>query len=104
MLARMGIGTPASGGDRPAVSGRPGRLPDDIDLTLEMLVGRMIGLLLIEISAFHGFAWAEAVLPTPTWWPARGRRPGSGHIRRRDAPRRLVPDGAHRDAGPDVGG
>ena len=29
---------------------------------LEVLVGRMIGLLLIEISAFHGFAWAEAVL------------------------------------------
>ncbi len=25
-------------------------------------MGRMIGLLLIEISAFHGFRWAEAVL------------------------------------------
>jgi hypothetical protein len=37
-------------------------LPHDIDFTLEMLVGRMIGLLFIEISAFHGFAWAEAVL------------------------------------------
>jgi hypothetical protein len=29
---------------------------------LEAVVGRMIGLLLIEISAFHGFQWAEAVL------------------------------------------
>jgi len=37
-------------------------LPDDVDFTLEMVVGRMIGLLLIEISAFHGFKWAEAVL------------------------------------------
>ena len=37
-------------------------LPDDIDFTLEMVVGRMIGLLLIEISAFHGFGWAEQVL------------------------------------------
>ena len=37
-------------------------LPDDIDFTLEMVVSRMIGLLLIEISAFHGFKWAEAVL------------------------------------------
>jgi hypothetical protein len=45
---------------RAAEAGRA--LPDDIDFTLEVLVGRMIGLLLIEISAFHGFAWAEAVL------------------------------------------
>jgi hypothetical protein len=37
-------------------------LPDGVDFTLEMVVGRMIGLLLIEISAFHGFQWAEAVL------------------------------------------
>ncbi len=37
-------------------------LPDDIDFTLESLVARMIGLLLIEISAFHGFRWAEEVL------------------------------------------
>jgi hypothetical protein len=66
MLDRMGIGTgPRTGEDiarmrRAAEAGRV--LPDDIDFTLEMLVGRMIGLLLIEISAFHGFAWAEAVL------------------------------------------
>ncbi|HKH88981.1 MAG TPA: hypothetical protein VKA05_09155, partial [Acidimicrobiales bacterium] len=37
-------------------------LPADVDYTLEVLVTRMIGLLLIEISAFHGFAWAAGVL------------------------------------------
>jgi hypothetical protein len=65
MLDRMGIGAGARTGAaapvrRDAESGRA--LPEDIDVTLEILVGRMIGLLLIEISAFHGFAWAEAVL------------------------------------------
>jgi len=66
MLDRMGIGagprTDATIAEarRDAQLGRA--LPQDIDLTLEILVGRMIGLLLIEISAFHGFAWAEAVL------------------------------------------
>jgi hypothetical protein len=66
MLARMGIGSgPRTEADiarmrRAAERGRA--LPDDIDFTLEMLVGRMIALLFIEISAFHGFAWAEAVL------------------------------------------
>jgi hypothetical protein len=34
----------------------------DIDLSLEMLIQRMASLLLIEISAFHVFAWAEEVL------------------------------------------
>jgi hypothetical protein len=34
----------------------------DLDLGLEMLVQRMTRLLLIEISAFHVFAWAEEVL------------------------------------------
>jgi hypothetical protein len=66
MLRRMGIDTrPKS----PEEVGRVRRLaeeqrvlPEDIDFTLEMVVGRMIGLLLIEISAFHGFQWAEEVL------------------------------------------
>jgi hypothetical protein len=66
MLRRMGIDNrPKS----PEETGRLRRLaveqrvlPDDIDFTLEMMVGRMIGLLLIEISAFHGFQWAEEVL------------------------------------------
>jgi hypothetical protein len=34
----------------------------DIDLEFEMMIQRMINILLIEISAFHTFAWAEAVL------------------------------------------
>ncbi len=71
MLARMGIG-PASAAPSGATDERRHRtlldhraLPDDIDVTLEVVVGRMIGLLLIEISAFHGFRWAEGVLSDP---------------------------------------
>ena len=66
MLTRMGIDTRPKSPDeigrlrRAAVEARV--LPDDIDFTLESVVGRMIGLLLIEISAFHGFRWAEEVL------------------------------------------
>jgi hypothetical protein len=64
MLERMGITPPAS---RPtpeaAIAARASRvLPDDIDLALEIVIRRMIGLLFIEISAFHSFRWAEAVL------------------------------------------
>ena len=66
MLARMGIDNrPKSDADmakmrEAAVAART--LPDGIDFMAELVVGRMIGLLLIEISAFHGFAWAEGVL------------------------------------------
>jgi hypothetical protein len=66
MLARMGIDPTPKTAEQlialrdAAMAGRV--LPDDIDFTLEMVVSRMIGLLLIEISAFHGFQWAEAVL------------------------------------------
>ena len=66
MMKRMGIDPkPKSSAQleqtrRVAISERT--LPDDIDFTLEAVVSRMIGLLLIEISAFHGFAWAEEVL------------------------------------------
>ena len=66
MLARMGIDPrPKSAAEldslrRSALDHRV--LPDAIDFTLEMVVSRMIGLLLIEISAFHGFRWAEEVL------------------------------------------
>lgn len=67
MLERMGIATPGSLGkvDLAAARARAmaGRLwPDDVGFDLEMLVERMTRLLLIEISAFHTFAWAEAVL------------------------------------------
>ena len=36
--------------------------PDDVDYELEALIERMARLLLIEISAFHAFAWAEELL------------------------------------------
>ncbi len=66
MLTRMGLPTgPRAESDlaRMRQSAEAARvLPGDIDFTLELVVGRMIGLLLIEISAFHGFSWAEAVL------------------------------------------
>jgi hypothetical protein len=66
MLARMGIPSGPRTAEEIAAMQEVARgqrcLPEDIDFTLEMLVGRMIGLLLIEISAFHGFSWAEAVL------------------------------------------
>jgi hypothetical protein len=65
MLARMGIGAKKS--DAPDVSGaRKQMLGEqtfpDINLDLEMLIARMASLLLIEISAYHTFAWAEEVL------------------------------------------
>ena len=37
-------------------------LPSDLPISVELLLQRMIGLLFIEIAAFHGFRWAEAVL------------------------------------------
>ena len=66
MLERMGIdpkpktAAQVEQAQRAAMSNRV--LPDDIEYTLETVVDRMIGLLLIEVSAFHGFRWAEAVL------------------------------------------
>jgi hypothetical protein len=66
MLERMGIdpkpktAAQVEQAQRAAMSNRV--LPDDVEYTLETVVDRMIGLLLIEVSAFHGFRWAEAVL------------------------------------------
>ena len=66
MLERMGISAPGSGGApdpeliRKTLMGM--RVFDDVDFDLEMLIARMASLLLIEISAFHVFAWAEEVL------------------------------------------
>jgi hypothetical protein len=58
MLQRMGIGQMArASADR--------LWPDDVSIDLEMLVERMVRLLLIEISAFRTFAWAEEVLDDP---------------------------------------
>jgi hypothetical protein len=59
MLQRMGFNRPGSGNAPPPP---PRVLPDDVDADLEGLIGFMARLLLIEISAFHTFAWAEEVL------------------------------------------
>jgi len=63
MMQRMGI-TPAAPGPNAEAPRRPApeRLFPEIDGELELQIQRMIGLVLIEISAFHLFAWAEAVL------------------------------------------
>jgi hypothetical protein len=57
MLARMGFGPPGSA--QPTFERR---LPDDIDVNLEMMASFMIRVLFIEISAFHAFRWAETWL------------------------------------------
>ena len=64
MRERMGIPTTSGAVDPAAMRERmlAARVFDDLDLGLEMLIHRMINILLIEISAFHIFAWAEAVL------------------------------------------
>jgi hypothetical protein len=65
MLERMGIvpvgGTPPTPEEVRRNAEAMRRFPD-IDLSLEMMARRMVGLLFIEVSAFHTFAWAEEVL------------------------------------------
>jgi hypothetical protein len=60
MLARMGFG-----GGAPSGLDAPRLLPADIDAELEFMVGLMIRVLFIEVSAFHTFRWAEAWLSDP---------------------------------------
>ena len=59
MLQRMGFSRPGSAA---AAAPPPRVLPADVDGDLEGLIEFMARLLLIEISAFHTFAWAEEVL------------------------------------------
>ena len=65
MLERMGIAAPGGKPPTPQEMRRAAealrRFPD-LDLSLEMMLRRMVGLLFIEVSAFHTFAWAEEVL------------------------------------------
>lgn len=56
MIERMGINAMAS------ATAATRRWPDDTSYELEQLMERMVRLMLIEVSAFHTFAWAEAVL------------------------------------------
>ncbi|MET1003518.1 MAG: hypothetical protein ABWZ15_17035, partial [Acidimicrobiia bacterium] len=65
MLTRMGIPQPGAATMSPEEMRKAAealRKFDDLDLMLESMLRRMIGLLFIEVSAFHTFAWAEAVL------------------------------------------
>jgi len=64
MLERMGIGGggPTPDPQRIRRQMEEARVFADLDLDFEMLIQRMINILLIEISAFHTFAWAETVL------------------------------------------
>jgi len=61
MLARMGFGQPGSPGGLDLERA----LPDDIDVNLELIANLMIRVLLIEVQAFHTFAWAEDWLADP---------------------------------------
>jgi hypothetical protein len=76
MLQRMGIPRPAQFGTDVAAmraAAQANRLwPEDVDLDLELTVERMVRLLLIEISAFHTFAWAEALLADETLVASEG--------------------------------
>ena len=69
MLERMGISGPGGAPPdldamrRAALAARV--LPDAVPFELESMLARMIGLLFIEISAFHTFRWAEEVLSDP---------------------------------------
>lgn len=67
MLERMGISSGGAAPDPAVVRERmlAARVLDDLDLGLEILIQRMISILLIEISAFHVFAWAEELLSDP---------------------------------------
>ena len=58
MLQRMGLSATPGAAATPSPM-MPPRVFNDVDGDLESLISRMAGLLLIEISAFHTFAWAE---------------------------------------------
>lgn len=76
MLVRMGIvpadGKLASPAQARANAEATRRFPD-LDFALEMMVRRMVGLLMIEVSAFHTFAWAEEVLSDADLVAGNGR-------------------------------
>lgn len=129
MLQRMGLARPAgsaasAGAAGAGGSGRPADppprlLPADLDPGVEPLVERMARLLLIEVSAFHTFAWAEEVLADPELVAGEGEAARLvAHIRADEAPhvaylttvlselrdRTFVGSGGRRHAGADVVG
>jgi hypothetical protein len=62
MFERMGIPTTQPTAEQIAAAQIAFRVHDDLDPGFESMIRRMLGILFIEISAFHTFAWAEAVL------------------------------------------
>ena len=80
-------------------------LPDDIDLNLELIANLMIRVLLIEIQAFHTFAWAEEWLADPDLVAGDGQAADLvAYIRADETPHVGVPqDRPHRDARPHLG-
>lgn len=61
MLTRMGFGK--GGGGPGGLLERA--LPADVDVNVELIAALMIRVLLIEVQAFHTFAWAESWLSDP---------------------------------------
>lgn len=90
MLERMGFAQSGGGMDiqkmiREAMANR--LLPDDIPFELEAIIERMARLLLIEISAYHVFAWAEDVLSDPDLTAGEGEAARIvSYIRQDEAP------------------
>jgi len=76
MLERLGVSPPAAApspdGPRRQFGMVERRLPLDIAAEVEQLLDTMCGLLLIEITAFHLFRWAEEVLADPELCAADG--------------------------------
>ncbi len=111
MLERMGFG-------QGPPAGAPTRvLPDDIDANLEFMVSLMIRVLLIEVQAFHTFAWADAWLSDTDLVAGEGEAARLvGHIRTDETPhvgylavaltemrdRTWIGEGGRRHAGADM--
>jgi hypothetical protein len=124
MLERMGISAPGTGGKIDPVKMRADALanrvlPHDVDFDLEALLGRMIGLLFIEISAFHAFAWAQTILDDTDLVAGDGTAGDMiGHIRADETPhvayiktvltevrdRTVIGDSGRKHAGRDIVG
>ena len=73
MMERMGLTGGPNGGGPIGRTVLPPRFVPEIEADLEFLIARMASLLLIEISAFHTFAWAEEVLSDPTLFGGEGK-------------------------------
>ncbi|MEY2476087.1 MAG: uncharacterized protein QOG87_1402 [Actinomycetota bacterium] len=90
MLQRMGFASANGAMDvqkmiKEAMANRV--LPDDIPFELESLIERMARLMLIEISAYHVFAWAEEVLSDPDLTAGEGEAARIvSYIRQDEAP------------------